>query len=1152
MSEVIKKSDVSEKDIYEYVRLSAEKAEVQITKINNSLRDSARLNNELLKKSKGFGSAQEIKEVELAIKNSNLAYSQKLKLEKEQLANQKLLEKARLEDIRLEKAREKNIDNFNKKLADQNNAYKKLSNTARDLKNESKRLGAELLHLEQTGKKNTKEFALIERQYKETTAQAIVLDQKLKKLDSTVGDNFRNVGNYSSATDKLRSAFNRLGISIGIGMVVRGAGKSLVDFEENSANIAKTLGVTTERAKELSTELLKIDSRSSVEELQKIATIGGQLGISENDIIGFTTAVDKLNVALGDEFTGGADEITTVIGGLRNVFSDIKTDNVEDDLLGIGNALNALGASGSATAPIVSDFAGRIGGVGIPLGLTTGQVLGLSATLQELQVNSERGGTAVTKILQKMTTNTAEFAKLAGIPLKEFEQMVNTDLFGAFNKVVDGTKKSGKNATELGRILDKLGVDGAGASEVFLKLSSNTELLTKNTKLSTDALKEQDSITAEFNVKNNTLGATIEKLTKEFQKYVIGLDDAGNVSGKLGSFLNFVIHNFQTITSVLGKFILALITYKTVMKAIDLNGQFQNWRKVQGAITETATATTEAGKGVVGFGNALKGVGWTVAIGLAFELTTQMWDLFSGTKKAREEYQRYKNSLSQGEKLGQESVQRIKDKFDVESKSLELQLAKGEITEKQYKSELKALNTLIDAQIIGEIRLANEMKAIAEKKGYKHVIAKENAILKELIGLQKERKKASVDALIAELNEGKATEKNTKKIQVKTKALEEQKKAYKDVTDEIIKQFQLEDKIEEEVDVFKIKDVQSQLEDEIKLTEDYGVVRSEKIDELLKEEENLRKEQIKKMPISEQEKNLLLIDLEDEMAKKRVEIYKDLNEKQEDFSDKRLKKEEENIKKTFETFKDGFDAITDYGIKKSDERIAQIDKEISAAEKQADVLQELAKNGNITAQQSLSEQQKIINEANKNKIKEQKRIEFIKTLQVGLDVYSQKVNKGDKNPVASTLFEIKLLTQLLKAIPGFYKGTENAPEGWAFTQEKGREIITDAMGNVKSLGSDDGPELTYLKKGDKVLKNDVTEMAMKYNSGIVHLRKRDDAGNTFDIAPLISEVRDLKKAIENKPETNIEMGRITGSILEVVKSTKQGSTIRNDRFIHRR
>lgn len=59
-------------------------------------------------------------------------------------------------------------------------------------------------------------------------------------------------------------------------------------------------------------------------------------------------------------------------------------------------------------------------------------------------------------------------------------------------------------------------------------------------------------------------------------------------------------------------------------------------------------------------------------------------------------------------------------------------------------------------------------------------------------------------------------------------------------------------------------------------------------------------------------------------------------------------------------------------------------------------------------------------------------------------------------------------------LPQFYKGTNNAPEGLALTQERGAEMITDKHGNIKTLGNNKGAQLTYLNKGDKVFTADET------------------------------------------------------------------------------
>jgi TP901 family phage tail tape measure protein len=286
------------------------------------------------------------------------------------------------------------------------------------------------------------------------------------------------------------------------------------ELSDSLADVRKTTGMTAEEARRLNTSLSQLDTRTSTKELRQIAIAAGQLGIAKNDVLKFTAATDKMVVALGDEFTGGAEEVTKVMGGLRAIFKDIQTDKIDQDMLRIGNAINELASAGAATGPITADFANRIGSVGVSLGLTSGQVLGLSATLEELKVGTEKGGTATVKILQRMTTHIKEFAGVANMDVQDFADLVNTDLFGAFGKVLEGAQKSGASATALGAILDNLGVDGAGASEVVTKLGSNMKLLQEKVLLANGALKSTDSIMAEFKMKNSTLGAEMDRLSK--------------------------------------------------------------------------------------------------------------------------------------------------------------------------------------------------------------------------------------------------------------------------------------------------------------------------------------------------------------------------------------------------------------------------------------------------------------------------------------------------------------------------------------------------------------------------------------------------------------------------------------------------------------
>jgi hypothetical protein len=56
-----------------------------------------------------------------------------------------------------------------------------------------------------------------------------------------------------------------------------------------------------------------------------------------------------------------------------------------------------------------------------------------------------------------------------------------------------------------------------------------------------------------------------------------------------------------------------------------------------------------------------------------------------------------------------------------------------------------------------------------------------------------------------------------------------------------------------------------------------------------------------------------------------------------------------------------------------------------------------------------------------------------------------------------------------KEIPQLFVGTKNAEAGFAWTQERGRELIFDRRGNLKSMGSDQGAQLTKMEGGEEVL-----------------------------------------------------------------------------------
>jgi ribulose bisphosphate carboxylase small subunit len=115
---------------------------------------------------------------------------------------------------------------------------------------------------------------------------------------------------------------------------------------------------------------------------------------------------------------------------------------------------------------------------------------------------------------------------------------------------------------------------------------------------------------------------------------------------------------------------------------------------------------------------------------------------------------------------------------------------------------------------------------------------------------------------------------------------------------------------------------------------------------------------------------------------------------------------------------------------------------------------------------------------------------------------------------------------LSKPLPQYEKGTQNAEEGWAIVDEKGPEL-RESKGKFY-LGSNKGPRLTYLNKGDKIYPAKTTEKILEeqtayellqsYQLGAYKLSGIKEPGINYDkiTSPIVN-------ALNNKPEGSINL-----------------------------
>ncbi|HSO89410.1 MAG TPA: phage tail tape measure protein, partial [Draconibacterium sp.] len=339
-------------------------------------------------------------------------------------------------------------------------------------------------------------------------------------------------------------------------MVVKQTVTAFAEYDDKLVDVMKTTDLTKQETIALSNEIKKIDTRTAQVDLLSLARVAGKLGIrGKEDILGFVNATDKIRVALSEDLGGDTEESVRQLGKLVDIFKLTKQHSVEDSLLKIGSAMNALGASGTANEGYMLEFSKRVAGVAPTAGFTIDKILGLATTLDELGQTSEVSGTAFNQVISNMFKKTAEYAHIAGMSLEDFTNLMNKDANEALIQLLISAKGSSDGFGQLANSLSSLGMDGVRATTVLGSLAANIDKLRENQKFSNEEFVKGTDLLIEFNKKNTSAQAILEKHTKAFHDMQVELGK------KLTPIYSAAIHKASTLLKVFGATVEFLFKY---------------------------------------------------------------------------------------------------------------------------------------------------------------------------------------------------------------------------------------------------------------------------------------------------------------------------------------------------------------------------------------------------------------------------------------------------------------------------------------------------------------------------------------------------------------------------------------------------------------
>ena len=440
-----------------------------------------------------------------------------------------------------------------------------LEKSTRKLNEENKGLLIQKKLLEKQGKKDTEQYKLLTATIKSNSAEVLTNKNRMAELQKEIGltgltmgqlqgkaamlrNTLRNLvpgspdyirytaelGAVNNRLDELRGrsrtaqsslgsladGFNRYqalavsfiaaltGVVLSIQKIIDINGK----LSDAQSDVMKTTGMTKVEVDELTKSFGLLQTRTSRIDLLGIAEQGGRIGIAKAEIGDFVNVMNKAAVSLGDSFSGGAEEVANKLGKIKFLFQETKDLNVDQAYNSIGSAINDLGANGVASEANIADFTTRIGSLTDVLKPTIQETLALGTAFEESGLESEVSARAYGIFMKQASTETAKFATVMGITQGEVERMINTNPLEFMLQFSEGMK--GMNATDTAKTLDALGISADGANKVIGAMGNNTARFRELIDLSNNSFATGTSLINEYDIKNNNLAATLEKISK--------------------------------------------------------------------------------------------------------------------------------------------------------------------------------------------------------------------------------------------------------------------------------------------------------------------------------------------------------------------------------------------------------------------------------------------------------------------------------------------------------------------------------------------------------------------------------------------------------------------------------------------------------------
>ncbi|HES4050627.1 TPA: phage tail tape measure protein [Streptococcus pyogenes] len=467
----------------------------------------------------------------------------------------------------------------------------------------------------------------------------------LESLQASSGNKLQKISDSFVGVGKALTA----GLTLPLAAVGGASLKAFSEYDTALIGVRKTTDISGDALKRFSKQIMGLSREmpNSAVEIANLAEVAGQLGIRTDEGGKHLINFSKIAAQMGTATNMSSEQAANAMARLANI-----TQMPQTQFHRLGSTIVALGNNLATTESEIADMSLRLAGTGHQIGLTEAQIAGLAAGMSSVGINAEAGGSAFSRVMQKMNTDVLSggeglqrFAAVAGKTAEEFAQTWRTNPQEAIVDFVKGLGKVKESGGDVTETLKDLGINLIREIDTLARLAGAGDLLAKSFGIANKAWADGTALQKEADAASESFANQLKKLKNALFEAgtVIGGQLAPHV-GKLAEDIRKVVQAFNDLDpKVQANIVNFGLFLAKIGPAIYIVGKIIGMiSKISLAISfisKLATAFKAAGGAIAGFKAiiALTGgpIAWIIAAIMALVgVITYLWTTNEGFRNA--------------------------------------------------------------------------------------------------------------------------------------------------------------------------------------------------------------------------------------------------------------------------------------------------------------------------------------------------------------------------------------------------------------------------------------------------------------------------------------------------------------------------------------